>query len=49
MLNGKGAYAQGVRVGDQSNQERFAYPQSGNQDLLSRMLRKWCLTLMALG
>ena len=48
MLNGKSAYAQGVRVGDQSNQNRFAYSY-GKQDLLSRIFRKWCLTLMALG
>ena len=44
MLNGKGVYAQGVRVGDQSNQEQFAYSQSENQVLLRRILRKSCLT-----
>lgn len=44
MSNGMSACAQGVRVGDQLNQERFAHSQSGLQGLLSRVLRKWCLT-----
>jgi len=41
MLNGKSAYAQGVRVNEQSNRNRFAHSQSGHQGLLSRVLRKW--------
>lgn len=44
MSIGVNACVQGVRVGDQSNQNRLTHHQATNQGLLSCMRGKWCLT-----
>ena len=44
MSNGMSACAQGVRVGGQSNQERFAHSKTTNRGLFRRVLGKWSLT-----